>query len=161
MAGDGDGDWTDDRLETTHREARVVLEAQNNAISDIDDKAMRTVRITIVLVGIVVAAARIGGTGIFNRYLFAAGNGILLVSLITGVLTYSESNLYIGPNKDYIVQLVNDDFQETRWDRDILETYADWIEENFEDVRWNGFLLFVTQILMLAGIVSLVLSVAF
>lgn len=40
------GDWENERMEATYAEARAVLEAQNDTMSDIDTKAMRTVRST-------------------------------------------------------------------------------------------------------------------
>lgn len=157
----GREDWSERRLKTTYEEVRAVLEAQNDTISDIDDKAMRTVRLAIILVGIIVAVARIDGPEIFHPYWFGTGLAFLLASVLIGVLTYRDSNLFIGPNRDYVEQLVNDDFQDTTWDRDLLVTYAEWIERNFEDVRWNSFLLYITQLLMLTGISFLTISIAF
>jgi hypothetical protein len=59
-------DWDNQRLETTYMEARSVLEAQQQTVSDIDDKAMRTVRITIVLIGILISAREIAGANAFS-----------------------------------------------------------------------------------------------
>lgn len=49
--------WSDTRLEVAHAEARIVIESQREVISDIDDKAIRTVRLNALIVGIVAGAA--------------------------------------------------------------------------------------------------------
>ena len=47
-------DWPDERREIAYIEARAVIDAQNTTMTDIDDKAMRTVRLNTVLLGLLV-----------------------------------------------------------------------------------------------------------
>ena len=49
-------DWTEYREEVTYQEARTVIDHQIATLSDIDDKALRTVRLTVVLVGALATA---------------------------------------------------------------------------------------------------------
>ena len=49
-------DWTECREGVTYQEARTVIDHQIDTLSDIDDKALRTVRLTIVLVGVLATA---------------------------------------------------------------------------------------------------------
>jgi exosome complex RNA-binding protein Rrp42 (RNase PH superfamily) len=44
--------WRNNRERITYEEGRHVLEAQKSDIDDIDDKALRTVRITALLLGV-------------------------------------------------------------------------------------------------------------
>lgn len=154
------GGWREGRLETVHREARAVIEEQRAVVSDIDAKAMYTVRVIVILVGIVVAAARIGGPRIFQPLLLSIGLGTLLVSLALGVATYSESDLFLGPNRTYVRQLVSDDVDADTWEEDVCLRMADWLGENDERLRLNARLLFLTQASMLGGVSLLVGAVA-
>lgn len=119
MAGGG---WSSQRVETAHREARAVLEAQQETVADIDDKAMRTVRLTVVLLGVLVSAVELADHA-FRSRLLSVGLALLVASLVIGVLTYSESTLYLGPNKSYLNQLRQARFAASgRGDR--LERYS-------------------------------------
>lgn len=155
-------DWNNRRLETTYVEARSVLEAQQQTVSDIDDKAMRTVRITIVLIGILISAREIAGANAFGDDFVYWGGGVLFVSLCSGIYTYSESNVHFGPTKEYINQLIDDDFEEgVSWDEDLLRTYAVWIDENGTTTWLNGRLLLFTQGTLLLGIALIVYGIVF
>lgn len=161
MTGGGGGSWNNDRLKTTYEEARVVIDHQRDVINDIDNKAMYNVRLTIVLVGIVVAAARIEGPGLFNPVLLWLGISCLVGVIVGGVYTYDESNLFLGPNSEYIDQLLDDNFQSTSWDEDLVGSFSGWVESNFDDIRWNSKLLYYTNLLLAAGVVLVVLAAAF
>lgn len=53
------GDWQNDRMWTTYREARAVIEPQNDTMSAIDAKAMRTARLNVLLVGLLLTAVQV------------------------------------------------------------------------------------------------------
>lgn len=124
-----DGGWSSSRLETTYREARAVLEAQNETVADIDDKAMRTVRITAIVIGLLVSAIELAPDA-FDRFWIALGGSSLLLSLVVGVLTYGETDLYLGPTQAYIEQLRRGDFETDRWGSEQLDRYSDWLATN-------------------------------
>ena len=148
----------DERREVTYEEARAVLEAQRETLSDMDTKAVRTVRLTVVLLGVLLSAWRVK-SGLFEP-VFATTGGVALVgSLAAGTFTYSESDLYFGPSKEYLEQLTDGDFEERSWDHDLLYTFGVWIAENREEVQFYGRLLFTTQVLLLLGIGLLGLAV--
>lgn len=151
-------DWTDDRRQTAYHEARAVLEEQNGTMADIDDKAMRTVRITAVIIGLLIGAIQID-FGMFNTILLMASFLLLVVSVLIGIATYDESNLYVGPTGEYIEELAGDATYETSWDRDLLETFAGMIDENHDDIRRNARFLGVTNLSLALGIVAAVLAV--
>ncbi|PSP79714.1 hypothetical protein BRC81_04220 [Halobacteriales archaeon QS_1_68_20] len=152
--------WSDARLETTYSEARAVLEAQNDTISDVDDKAMRTVRVTVIVVGLVASAVRFAG----NTFdvLWLAISGVAYVgALVTGVLTYAESTLYLEPGRGYVERLRRNEFGGRDWRQDLLATYGEWIEQNDRAIRPNGQLLFLTRVLLVAGVASTAAAIAF
>jgi hypothetical protein len=156
-----DGDWWHRREEVTYEEARTVLDRQQQLIADIDEKAVQTVRITTVLLGVIVTGAEVSNTTIFHDEFLIAGGASLFLSIIAGMWTYSESDLYIGPNKDYVRQLAKGSFYGTEWDDDLLMTMADWIEANHGDITFNGRLLSLTQILLALGVLLVALAVVF
>lgn len=164
MAADEDTEgngWPTGREALTYQEARTVLDAQRETLADIDDKALRTVRLTAVLLGLVVAAARLGGPELFDPRLSAIGVTLLFGSIVTGIATYSESDIFLGPNRQYIEQLTADSFVGTEWHTDYLMTAAFWIGANADDIRWNGQLLTLTQGLLVLGLGALTLAIAF
>lgn len=160
MAGSGD-DWANDRLKTSYQEARNVIDAQQDTMSDIDTKAVYTVRLTVLLTGIVVGAARIAGPSIFNPDWFKFGVILLLISIIAGVFTYTESNLFLGPNRTYLLRLTEGDVEAKSWDADLINRLADWIDDNHEDIIWNGRLLFAAQCGLALGVIAITLAIAF
>lgn len=156
-----DPEWSCKRHEITYQEARSVLEAQQTIISDLDDKAMRTVRMTVLLVGIVVSVVELGDITISRTPAYIGGISLLL-SVLSGMITYSESDLYLGVGSEYLLQLKNESFEDDEdvsWEDHLLVQYSGWIEENARDIRWNGVLLQVTQILLAIGLVLITVAI--
>jgi hypothetical protein len=149
--------WSSKRREIVYRELRGVLDTQQSLMDDIDDKALRTVRITALLLGVVVPAAGLAAVT-FQPLLAAVGVLALVLSVVLGVLTYGESDLVVGPSGEYAVSLATG---ETDWELDFLVELASWTESNAADIADNGRLLFCTQALFVVGIVALTASVAF
>lgn len=147
-----------ERHEVTYQEARAVLEAQQAIASKVDTKAVRTVRITVLLVGAVLSAWTVR-PGLFDATLAVLSALALVCSLATGLFTYSESDFFLGPNGAYVAQLADGDFEDQSWERDLLHTFGAWIAGNSEEVRFYSRLLFATQVLLLLGIVLLGLAV--
>lgn len=159
MGGSRDS-WESERVETTYIEARTVIDHQRRVNADIDNKAMYTIRVIVIFLGIVVAVYQIGGARIFNLYLLWAGSLVLVGSMAVGTLTYSFSNVYLDPNRRYLVELVEGSVQSDRWDEDLVRRMGDWIAWNHDDLRRNGQLLLVSQLLLILGIGLVALAVA-
>ena len=118
-------DWTEYREEGTYQEARTVIDHQIATLSDIDDKALRTVRLTVVLVGALATAIELDVVQNLNDTLLIVGGGMLFLSMLIGTMTYGESDLYLGPNKSYINTLADSDFDDETWDEDLLTTMGE------------------------------------
>lgn len=145
-------DWTECREEVTYQEARTVIDHQIDTLSDIDDKALRTVRLTVVLVGVLATAIELNVVQNLDDTLLVVGGGMLFLSMLIGMTTYGESNLYLGPNKSYINTLAASDFDDETWDEDLLTTMGEWIEDNYDEISWNARLLTYTQAALLMGL---------
>lgn len=159
MTDDGDG-WESQRMQATYSEARSVLEAQNATMGDIDTKAMRTVRFNVLLVGVLVTAARFAGPDVFDFGLLHLSVGCLVISSILGIVTYNESYLFVGPQGAYLEYLAHETPSDVRWDRDLLQTFAGMISKNADELEWNSWLLTVTQGALILGIVFGVVATA-
>lgn len=85
--------------------------------------------------------------------------GSLVISTILGIVTYNESDLYVGPQGSYVELLAHGAPTDARWDQHLLKTFGGMISENADDIDWNSALLTATQGAIILGIVSGVLSV--
>lgn len=164
MSGDeaigatSDGNWGGDRLEPTYGEARTVLQAQNDTMADIDDKAMQTVRFNTVLIGLLLTAANAASPSIFHPPLFGAGIVTLVGSIFLGLVTYIESDLFVGPRGAYVVALTHGETIDS-WDVDLLESLAGMVPQNSGELVRNSWLLTGAQVMFMVGIVTSILSV--
>lgn len=154
--------WQATRKKTIYTESCRVLDAQREMLSDIDEKAMRTVRLTAVLIGIFVAAARVTGTGVFDPTWATTGIGLLFGSIVLGTATYNESDgITLGPSRTYVERLTRDRIVGRDWDDDYLMTTAAWIDENYDVLKRNSHLLTGAQICFILGLAAMLLAVAF
>ncbi|AGN01714.1 hypothetical protein L593_08845 [Salinarchaeum sp. Harcht-Bsk1] len=150
--------WESERLETVYAETRAVIEAQQATLSDIDAKAMKTVRFNAILIGILLTAFRFAGARVFDATLLHVALGSLLVPTVVGIVTYNESRLYVGGDGEYLEWIGLDRTGGRRWDEDVIVTYTGLISENAETIDWNAWLLTVTQGMLVVGIVAAVLA---
>ena len=114
-------EWSSNRLAVTYQEARTVLNAQQTRKQNTDDKALRTVRLTTIIVGVLISL--IDALDLTVSATIATTGGVfLVVAFAAGIATYNATNLYLGPNQEYIEALVADNFDdgETAWEGDLL-----------------------------------------
>lgn len=153
-----DGDWSSERRQAVYDEARAVVDAQNGTMSDIDDKAMWTVRLTAILIGILVTGLKFAPAAFQQNWLeYAIGS--FAVAGFLGIITYNESNLFVGPRGEYVEDLARGTHDEDDWDEDLLVTFAGMISENYDDIRRNSLLLTATQTALIIGVVLTIVSV--
>lgn len=154
------GDWPEDHHGVAYAEARAVIEAQNATMIDIDDKAMRTVRLNAVLLGLLVTGLQFS-PGMFQETTLTGAFLLLIGSTICGVVTYNESDLYVGPGGDYIAAMATNGDDSAVWAVNTLRALSAMIEENRRALQRNAMWLTVTQGVLVLGVVSAVLAVAF
>ena len=151
--------WSSKRLEVAYQEARAVLEAQQATAADIDQKTMRTVRLTAIIVGLVLSVAQLGAVD-FDPLAATIAVGVLIVSLIVGVLNYSASDPIAGPNPQYLSRLVANDFSETSWETHLLSEAGGWISDNETEIARSGDVLLVQRVLLVLGIQFIAVSLS-
>lgn len=148
-------------METAYRESRAVLDAQQRTIGDIDDKATRAVRITVLLLGGLISVWQFAGT-VFNTWLAFCGGISLFLSLVFGVATYHESDLILGPTEEYLDEInYQPESIESGWETDLVDSYSGFIETNAEDIEFNGNLLLGQQVFLIEGVFLFGLAIVF
>lgn len=154
------GDWPEERHGVAYAEARAVIEAQNATMTDIDDKAMRTVRLNAILLGLLVTGLQFS-PGMFQETTLTGAFVLLIASTICGVVTYNESDLYVGPGGEYVTSMAVNGDSGPIWAVDLLRALSAMIKENRRDLQRNAMWLTVTQGVLVLGVVSAVLAVVF
>lgn len=148
---DGDN-WSNDRMETAFAESRAVLNAQQQTIGDIDDKATRAVRITVLLLGGLISVWQFAG-GVFDSWFALCGGVSLFLSLSFGVATYHESDLVLGPTESYLDQInYRPDSLTGGWETDLVDSYSGFINDNARDIGFNADLLLGQQVFLVEGV---------
>lgn len=153
MTGDEEPEWRTNRERVAYEEGRRVLEAQKSDINDLDDKALRTVRITALLLGVGAAGARALSPRAIHSGVGLLSLGSFSLSLVFGVRVYSQSTEVIGPSADYLGRLRRDSVS-ADWEQDLLVQFHGWIDENQTIVERNAYLLNVCQLFFVVGVVS-------
>lgn len=143
-------------LQIQREEAKDVLDQQNEKLRDIDDKALRTVRITVLLLGVLLSFLKLfgGRVSAINAYTIL-GSWLLVSSVVSGVLTYSVSGPYFGPGSEYVDRVLHHTPTKSDWEATLLRGYADWMEDMKKLNGANAKLLLLTQALLIAGVVSI------
>lgn len=151
--------WSSDRMETAFEESRAVLNAQQQTIGDIDDKATRAVRITVLLLGGLISVWQFAG-GAFDPWFALCGGASLFLSLTFGVATYHESDLVLGPTESYLDQINYQPGTLTGgWETDLVDSYSGFISDNAGDIGFNADLLLGQQVFLVEGVFFFGLSI--
>jgi|GEM_PF-6210924 len=153
-----ESEWSSKRRQIAYQETRAALNAQQTALTQIDNKAVENVRITTILLGVFVSAARLSGFS-FEPITGIIGGVALAVSLGSGIFTYNETDPYLGLNQDYIDELIADEFSRSEdWEKDLPEFLAGFVDDNADDIEFNGQLLSVAQTFLFVGVIFVALS---
>lgn len=152
MDGDcADNAWQSLRKKTVYEECKQVMNAQKRDIDDLDDKALRTVRITAILLTVGASGVEVIGLDSINRTTATISVASFFLSLIFGVMVYNESDELVGPKASYLKKLRTNDTTE-QWDDDYLYQLEHWVDSNQEIVEFNGYLLMSCQIFFILGV---------
>lgn len=152
---------SDDAYQTQIEEARCVLDHQIAKVRDIDDKALRTVRIAVLFLGLVFSVTQLDSSSSFVNELTILGGSVLVVSIGFGVLTYTVSEPDLGPGPSYVDELLDSDPDPEEWDATLLAGYGDWMEDTHEVNEENAFWLLCTQASLVIGVTLIGIGVVF
>lgn len=140
-------------------EARDSLETTINAIEAKDDKALATVRINLVLVGVPVTVVSSFPSALrFVNWLTLLGFASLVASTGLGILTYSGTDYPPGVSPAYVRDVKQAPYSESEWFRWMTAQYEQWLRETLETDEVEAMFLQWTHVLQAAGMLLLVIG---
>ncbi|MFC3477320.1 hypothetical protein [Halobacterium litoreum] len=150
-------------LRSACEESRAVLNDQLTELSDIGDKALWTVRTSMIVLGVVVSAASLGDANTLRRlhpgiqFLAAGGIALVLAASVYGLGTYFVADRVrgVGPNYRHRAR---DGLSEREWRRALLDGYGKWTTEMEVITSYYGAHLFRAQTVLVSGVFVLVLA---
>lgn len=148
-------DAPDEVGELVREEAREVLTAQLQALRETDNKALSTARMNALILGVLLSGASLADdpTGLLNNWFFVGG-GLLLLSLVAAILSYSVDRPSYGIGPGYIDGPLNELDDRSDVEADLLARYADWIDANTSEIWVDNVYLAIAQFFLLAGLAS-------
>lgn len=152
----------DEAAEAVHSEARDVLNHQIELLDEIDDRAVRTVRITVLLVAGALSAVSFGdlvSLSLDDLYV-SSSVWYLISSIALGMKTYNVSIPVLGPSPNDLRRLTSDLGEgQTPHEKLVNKGYCNWIT-SMEDVnRRNARYLDLTQLALLLGVLTFALGI--
>lgn len=141
-------------LERTLDRAESVLEGQLTELTDIDDKAAKTVRIGAILFGAVVSSSQLVPGTLSTNVWMEVGGVLVLGSMVVGIFTYSTSSPDYGPRPSYVRSNIESGEPNEDVYLELLQGYRKAITTNRRIVNDSTRYLFVTQILLAIGIIA-------
>jgi urea transporter len=146
-------DWTSQRKQTIYEESKRVMQGQKADIDDMDDKALRTVRLNAAILAIGATGLEISGIGEVNFLLAGFSIVFLVSSAIFGVIVYNESNILVGPKSSFLGKMRTQK-PDDEWEKALLEEMEKWITNNQTRVELNGALLTICQLFLVLGVLT-------
>lgn len=141
-----------DVLRSGREEARVVLDYQLQLLSEMHTKAMKTVRVTVLVLGVVLSATTFPEARRFINWFTVAGVGCLAGSFLLGLVTYSASDPDFGVGPDYLFDVGTSTYDSRDWLRLLLQGYENWIQAMEELNDGNARMLTYTQLFLGIGV---------
>jgi urea transporter len=145
--------WTSQRKQTTYEESKRVMQGQKADIDDMDDKALRTVRLNAAILAIGATGLEISGLNEVNFLLAGFSIVFFVSSAIFGVIVYNESNILVGPKASFLKTMRTQNPDE-EWEAALLAEMEGWITNNQTRVELNGALLSICQIFLVLGVLT-------
>lgn len=166
MSSEGPDDWP---LTIGHQEAQRTINEQVQTLNDIDSKAIKILRVNVVLVGLVLTAVSFIAnssdsagqlTDLINAYSIV-GVGLLLLSTVLAALTYSVSTFRGGMSYEDVRQFVgmSEKYSDVQVLEGIVLSYAEWIRFNDTTNIRNSVYITATILTLVYALVALALSV--
>ena len=152
MADEG-SEYDVESLRVTREEAREALDHQIAALSDIDDKAAQTLRLNVLLLGVVLTIASVLASseatppiGRIANGLVVAGAVVSAVSIVTSIWTYTSTSYRTGTGPSELRSLLSRKPPEEELLAALLYNYAAWMERNSRLNHREGVTLFVSHV---------------
>lgn len=160
-------------LRTAYRECRSNLDHQIAAGSDIDDKAAHTLRIQVLLFGLIGTGLSIAVRGIdslpdessqriidsLTNILTVGSSGVLLLSMFFAIWAYTDTKFHTGISRDHVYNVLQEDATERTVLHEWLWRYRYWSFVNEKVLSKDATILFVSHSMLFIGIIIFMVGV--
>ncbi|MBP1987920.1 hypothetical protein [Halolamina salifodinae] len=152
--------------DSVRREARETIDQQIAWVNGIDDKAMRTLRFNVLILGGVVSGVSIlldrgiidGVEEVTDPFLLM-GVLALVGSTSLAALTYTASSMKVGMSSNDIESVHQSDLSDEEYTHKLMTSYRRWIQQNRRTIALNSDLVTLTILLLVYGTVFTVLGI--
>lgn len=148
--------WSRPQHAVAYQEARAVLNSQQQRQANLDDKALRTARLTTVIVTALITVIEAFGVTV-SQPVGYIGIVFLVVSFGAGLAVYVVSEPILGPNADGLEELVEADEE---WERLFLSKLEAAIETNTDRLDRSSSLLLISNVALFVGIILALAAIA-
>jgi hypothetical protein len=139
-------------------ESRTAASQQLGQLNKIDDEAVRTVKIAVLLAGILAGGSQFPhfpNLGLFGAF----GMWSLVSSLFGGLYVYGTSRLFVGSNPAEL----DIDYEKSPTIGDtrveVIRRYETGISHNWSALYANGFVLAVSRLLLALAVLFILLGI--
>lgn len=139
-------------LQSGREEARIVLDHQLQMLDDMHTKAVRTIRITVLVLGLVLSATAFPEARGFRNAFTLSGVGTLSVAILSGLVVYSAPDPKVGVGPLYLSDIRTGEYGEAEWLDALIAGYEEWITDMQDLNRSNARLLGYTRGLLGLGV---------
>ena len=142
-------------------ESRREYDKKVETMEEIDDKAMRSVRTAVILVGLVVSAVSVSGPGSVGEFspltvlVGAFGVGTLAVSIAFGIGVYTATRYTAGIGSTHRSDVIEGGYRHDEWLIVMLRQHDEWSGEIEDELRVNRQFLDLVQFSLLLGVLAL------
>lgn len=153
---DEQAEYDVDSLRVTREEAKAVLDRQIETLNDIDDKAADTLRLNVLVLGVVLTVASILSSNeatptvvrVVNEIAFA-GAVASGFSMVGAVWAYTGTSYQTGVGRSDVRTALSRRPEETEWLAALLYSYTVWMKRNERANRQDGFALLLSHFFLL------------
>lgn len=149
----------EDGLQAAIERSQSVLEHQLEALADLNSKAVWTVRLEVVLLGVLASTVQSHPSVLATPWTLV-GSLLLACSILVGIVTYSTSRPDVGPGPGSVRSLASTKADAVEWYLELLDGFVVAIDYNEAVIDHNATYLFRTQLLFALGVSTVAVGVA-
>ncbi|SDD46549.1 hypothetical protein [Natrinema hispanicum] len=149
-------DSDEEALRAARKDARESLDQTISLIHDIDETAMVTLRLDLLILGLILTAiTSVPSTLRLANLASIFGISCIILSAIVALLTNVGSDYQTGISGDYLREFQEASWTEREWNEWMIREYSSWLEDAREMASGDARALLITQLLLGLGFLSL------
>jgi len=148
-------------LQIAREMGRIVIDHQIEGLDTLNKKASNTIRINILILGVVLTVFSIvinGDDGITSGSIVngATGTGVILsgISILMALWTYTSTRKEVGLTGESLLKSIEseDGYSERNWLKGTIRAQSNWIQKNADINRSDSFILFFGHLFLFMSV---------